>query len=108
MMRQFPEYAVDGNTGLAFVEADGVRRDLGNDSDPRTRGAYDRMVAESLADVRYSRTAPEELTVAQLADSFLEYAETHYRTASGERTTGFQKPKSALKALTHLYGDTLA
>ena len=96
----------------AFVLLDGKRTYLGEYGSPESRSAYDRAVAEYLANGRQVVTQSEDDSgtfVVEIIAAYWEYAKGHYRRKDGTSTgTPELKIRYALRPLRELYGDTPA
>ncbi len=104
-------------SGLAVVTLNGKDHYLGpwpadqRKAPPDTRDAYDRLIAEWLANGRRLPGAVEDgprLTVNELILAFWRYAEKHYRHEDGAPTSELRDYKLSLRPLRELYGPTPA
>ncbi|MGF1633825.1 MAG: hypothetical protein ACFCVE_08245, partial [Phycisphaerae bacterium] len=94
-------------TGQARVRLNGHSHYLGRYSSPDARQAYDRLIAEWLANGR--RTAAKEAaggTVAELLAGFLQHCELYYRHLDGRPTTEVDNFFQAMRPINRLYGLT--
>lgn len=101
-----PGYCLHKRTGRAYVTLNGQQRMLpGPHGSDESRGAYDRLVAEWLANGRTlagaSDTAP---TVAMIALAFWNFAQVHYRRPDGTPTGEAENYRLAIRALRKMYG----
>ena len=92
-------------SGQAVVRLGGRDHYLGTFDSPAARSAYERLVAEWLANGR--RLPDDELTVNDLILAFLVYATGYYKK-SGEHSGKIGCIKDALKPVKALYGRTPA
>ncbi len=104
-------------SGLAVVTLDGKDHYLGpwpaelRKAPPSAREAYDRLIAEWLANGRRLAGAAEDaprLTVNELILSFWRFAEQHYRHEDGTPTNELTDYRYSLRPLRELYGPTPA
>jgi integrase len=100
-------------SGLAVVTLNGKDHYLGpwpagqRKAPPAAREAYDRLIAEWLANGRRLPAAEEArpaLTVNQLILAFYRWAEGHYRREDGTSTSELRDYKLSLRPLRELYG----
>lgn len=89
----------------AFVEVGPRRVYLGAFNSPASKRKYARLVAELAAHGGVPPSDPEQLTVAEIADRFLTYAETYYRRPNVETTSEVTCCEAALKVAVEIYGD---
>lgn len=89
----------------AFVEIEGQRRYLGKFGSPEAQQAYDRTVAEWLANGRRMPVEASELRVVELCARYLDHAAIHYRKADGTPTSELRNVQRAVKELRTLYGE---
>ena len=94
--------------GRGFVELGGKRHYLGAAGAPKTKQAYDRLIATWLSNGRRLPTAPEETTVVELCRDYWTYCERYFSKAEGATSSSLGRVKQALRPLRALYGDTLA
>lgn len=98
----------------AFVLLDGKRVYLGKYGTPESRAAYDRAVAEFLANGRLAKTAREASDAAgpfvvEIIAAYWEHAKTYYRHEDGTPTGEVERNvRYALRPLRNLYGNCLA
>jgi integrase len=73
---------------------------------PSVRDAYDRVIAEWLANGRRLSDTPERpaMTVSELIVRFWQHAKSHYRRPDGTNTSELSDYKYSLRPLKHLYG----
>ncbi len=69
-----PKFRLHKPTRQGFVELDGRRIYLGRFDLPETKQRYHRTLAEWIANGRRMPVAPEETTVIELYDAFMEHA----------------------------------
>jgi len=91
----------------AFVILDGKRIYVGPYGAPETEQAYHRMVAEYLANGSRLPVAANDITVAEVAERYLTFAQGYYRK-SGLPTSEVKNIPLALRPLVKLYGRTPA
>lgn len=103
-----PSFRLHKATGQGFVEIDGARRYLGRYDLPQTKQAYHRLIAEWLANGRRLPVAPEDITVIELVDRYLDHAQNYYRLPNGEPGPGIENVRVAIRPLLELYGPTPA
>jgi hypothetical protein len=73
--RQLPKYCLHKSSGRAFVRLVGKMHYLGKYGSKASRREYDRLIAEFIANGRNDTLDPDEITVEQLAQKFLNYAD---------------------------------
>lgn len=100
---RLPKYCRHAATGQAYVTLNGQRLYLGKQDTPESREAYDRAIAEWLANGRRRPIAADDLHIAELADRYLDHAEVYYRDPDGQPGTEFTHTKLALRPLLRLY-----
>ena len=104
-----PTYRHHRPSGQAVVTLDGRDFYLGKYDSELSRAEYDRLVAEWLQSGRrlsHTADAGADLTIYELAESFLVWADTYYRK-DGRPTGECLTIRCALKPLATLYGHTL-
>jgi integrase len=111
LSRSYPRYAFHKPSGQARVQLGGRSFYLGPHGSPESRAAYDRLVAEWLANGRRppgpgpARDAPGDgLTVNEVIVRYMEFARAYYRK-SGKETREVRNVKDSLRPLRALYGD---
>jgi len=92
---------------LAFVEINGQRYYLGAHGAAASREKYYRLIAEWEASGRAGPVRPEEVTVVELANQFVKWAESYY-LKHGKPTAEPGNIKLAVRPLLKLYGRTNA
>lgn len=97
-----------GRADGAFVELDGHRVYLGRYGTPESREEYHRLLAQWSANGGRMPVKVDDLTVAELADRFIAYAEGYYRDREGNPTAEIEHVRAAMRPLTALYGRTPA
>lgn len=102
-----PSYRKHKPSGQAVVTIDCRDIYLGRYGTRESKVAYDRTIAEWLANGRRLRNA-DPLTVAEVINRFWEWAKTHYRHADGTQTSEVTQCRYALRRLNHLYATTSA
>jgi integrase len=106
-----PSYRLHKPSGQAVVTIDGRDFYLGKYGTAESRAEYDRLLAEWLACGRRlprpASPAGGDLTVNELALSFIRWAESYY-VKNGEPTTEVWNVKAAIRTLRQLYGHTPA
>jgi len=110
-MGKIPSYrrqGYDKGTDLAFVEIEGKRHYLGAYGSPTSRELYHRHIAEWEAAGRTgSSAAPQDITVTEVAEKFLVWANSYY-VKEGAPTAEPSNIAFALRPLIALYGPTSA
>ena len=113
MARRIPKYRLHKGSGQALVQIDGRRIYIGKYDSPESHEAYDRVIAEWLADSRRNApqkqksTAPgEQLTISELLLLYWRFAKTYY-VHNGEPTRELESMKEALRPVRELYGHTI-
>jgi integrase len=104
-----PSYRLHRPTGQAVVTLNGKDVYLGKHGTPESRAAFDRVIAEWLANGR-QLPAPggtRGLSVAELILAYYRFAETYYRK-NGAPTTEVEAVRASLRPLRQLYGGTPA
>ena len=111
LSNSFPSYRLHKVSGKAIVTLSGRDFYLGEYGSDDSRAAYDRRIAEWLANGR--RLVPEEVSkpapyfVTELVLGYLRFAHTYYRK-DGKLTGSIERIAVAAKLLTQMYGRTLA
>jgi integrase len=105
-----PSYCLHKATGQAVVRIDGKDYYLGKYGTPESRAAYDRTIAEWLANGRClaPKDAADALTVTQLLQAYEQHAQHYYRNEHGEPGRELENIRLALEPLRRLYGPTPA
>jgi integrase len=103
-----PSYRLHKPTGQAFVEINGRRHYLGKYELPETQRAYHTLIAEWMTNGYRLPVPPDEITMVELTDAYLEYAAIYYRDAKGNPTSTYADILSTVKKLLTLYRDILA
>ena len=111
-----PSYRRHKQSGQAIVtlpDGTGSRHDvlLGTYGTPASRAEYARVIAEWEANGRRLPPAagtPADLSVNELALTYLKHAEQHYRYPDGTTTNEYDDTKYSLRPVCHLYGHTPA
>ena len=106
-----PSYRFHKPSGQAVVTLDGRDFYLGRFGSRESRGEYDRLLAEWLANGR-RLPAPAsgqgvDMTINELILAYLRHADTYY-VKNGKPTTEPVNIRLAVRPLRKLYGDTLA
>ncbi len=106
-----PTYRLHRPSGLAVVTIGGRDVYLGEHGSPKSRAEFDRLIAEWLLNGRQSthapRDNPDDLTIAELCDRYLDWAEGYYRKL-GEATSEMDNVKRAIRTLREIYAHTAA
>lgn len=92
----------------AFVELNEQRIYLGRYGTPESREAYDRVIAEWLANGRMVPVAPQALSVVEMCDRFWEHVKTYYPSPDGGLSKECQHFKNIIRSLVRMYGTTAA
>ncbi len=103
-----PKYAKHRGSGQATVTLNGREFYLGSHGSKVSKIAYDRLVAEWLANDRRGETEPDSITVVEVVAAFLKWAKGHYRKQSGRPTGTVENYILAFRILRSHYGKTLA
>lgn len=105
-MRKPPKLCHHKATNQAYVTLAGKRVYLGRWDAPDIQTKYDRLLAEWLAG---GRTHPAEaergLLLVELLARYLDFAETYYRTPTGEIAPSIERVHTAIAGLREIYGD---
>ena len=102
-----PTYRLHKSSGQAIVTLNGQTLYLGKHGTPESRQAYDRTIAEWLAN---GRELPEirrrkDYTVAEVLLAFRKHAEKYYRRPDGTPTSEVANFALALRPVRRLYGN---
>ncbi len=92
----------------AFVVLEGKRLYLGGYGTPESRQRYDQVFHEWLGNGRQLRVDHDDITVVELAASFMKHAITYYRKPDGTPTSSLHNFRSVLRPLKRLYGPDLS
>lgn len=109
-----PIYQLHKSTGQAKVRINGKDHYLGLYGSPRSLNAYQRLLAELAANGGKMpssgrlRTSGDGVSVAELCERYLAWADRYYRRADGTRTAQWDRCKSSLKPVAAIYGDISA
>jgi integrase len=103
-----PRYRLHKPSGQGVVTLNSKDYYLGCHGTTESKAAYDRMIAEWLANGRICLTTVATITVAAVIRQFWSWAETHYRKTDGTPTSEITQCRYALRPLNHLYGTTAA
>lgn len=101
-------------SGKAVVRLNGQDHYLGVFGTPEAKAAYDRLIAEWLANGRRSTNEPEKspLSPGRVVDevllAFFQHAERHYRLPDGTPTSEVREIRHSLRPVHELYGQTPA
>jgi integrase len=110
MPSRIPSYRLHKPSGQAVVTLSGRDRYLGRHGSPESRAAYERAVAEWLAERRRpAETAPppSALTVNELLLAYWDFARAYY-VKDGQPTSEPDTIRQALRPVRELYGDARA
>ncbi len=88
-----------------FVEIDGKRHYLGRYDLQSTKQAYHAFISEWMANGHRLPVAPEEITLLELADQYLEHCEVYYRDASGNPSSTQIENVATIKKVLALYAE---
>jgi len=102
-----PSYRRHKPTGQAVVTLNGHDVYLGEHGTQASRAEYDRLIGEWLAAGRCLPRPDSDLTVAELALHYWQFA-TRYYVKNGHRSTFLSTIRLALRHLRQVYGPTLA
>ena len=109
-----PKFCQHKASGKAVVRLNGQDHYLGVYGTPEAKGAYDRLIAEWLANGRRSPTAPDAApsspgrVVDEVLLAFYRHAERHYRLPDGTPTSEVREIRHSLRPVHELYGPTPA
>jgi hypothetical protein len=110
-----PSYLLHKQSGRAravWTDQTGIRQQKllpGAYDSPESRTAFARLQLElEAAPPGHTQAARSSVTVNQVLLGFLNWAATHYRTATGEPTTEIHELKWSIKPIRELYGHTPA
>ncbi len=92
----------------AFVVLAGVRFHLGPYGSKESRGEYDRLTVEWLANGRCMAVEPDQITIAELVSRYWDYAEFYYANPNGDASSELVNYRQAFKPLIALYSETPA
>ncbi len=81
--KRTPSYRLHKPSGRAFVEIDGRRHYLGKHDLPATEQAYHALVGEWIANGYRLPVPPEEISLLEVCDAYLEHCETYYAPVGG-------------------------
>lgn len=101
-----PSYRRHKPTGQAVVTLDGRDIYLGRHGTQSSRKEYDRLIGEWLAGGRQLPKSSNDLTVAEVAASYLRWAKGYYRTKDGRPSGSMPGIKLTLRWLREVYGST--
>lgn len=99
---RLPSYRRHKPSGQAVVTINGRDIYLGKWNSSTSRGEYDRLIAEFLANGRRLRNETEP-TVVEVINAYRKFSETYYRK-NGEVTREYGCIKEVLKIVRELYG----
>jgi integrase len=102
LTRSVPSYRKHKTSGLSFVELNGHRIYLGPHGTKASKDAYDRAVAEWLANGRQVAQPSEALSIVEMCDRYRIFAERYY--VKNGRPTCLARIKQAMKCVRELYG----
>ncbi len=107
LTQAIPKYRRHKASGQAIVSIEGEDFYLGPHGTKASHLEYDRVITEWLAAGRRLPRAGQEITIAELAIRYWEFAQGYYRK-DGKPTTSLSEIKAALRPLKRLYGRTHA
>jgi integrase len=108
IQRKIPELRHHKNSGQAYARFDGKFFYFGKWDDPKTAQNYRQTIAEWLLGHSRKLTNPGDLTVLELIDRYIVYAQSYYVDDEGKTNTEFHNVRIAARVLKNLYGHTLA
>src|SRR4051812_35546675 len=97
-----PKYQKKKKGALSFVKQNGHRHYLGPHGSRASKVAFDRLVAEWLANGRQATAQSPDLTIVEICDRYRMFAETYY--VKNGKPTCLDRIKQAVKSLRELYG----
>lgn len=107
LKNRVPSYRKHKASGQAVVTLNGRTFYLGKYNSAASRGEYNRLIAEWMAEGGNFQSSPSsDYTVAELLAAFLKHAKGYYRNPDGSQTAEFEKFKYAARPLKALYGRT--
>jgi len=101
-----PKYRHHKPTGQAVVTLSGKDHYLGPWKTRASRAEYDRLIGEWLAAGRALPKPDVQLTIAELALRYLNFAKRYYRQ-DGEPTRSLERVRTSIRVLRESYGYTL-
>lgn len=102
-----PAYSRHRASGQAVVTLSGRDIYLGKYNSAASREAYNRLIAEWLANGR-ALPAQDDITVLEVLARFIDHAERYYRKPDGTPTSELANFRDAMRPLKRLYGRTPA
>ena len=98
-----PSYRLHKPSGQGFAEINGKRHYLGKYELPETQRAYHTLIAEWVPHGYRLPVPPEVITMAELADAYLEYSRVYYRDTPEKPSSTHVDNLSTIKKLLTLY-----
>ncbi len=92
-------------SGRAFIELDKRRIYLGPWGTIEATTAYHRIVAEWATNGYQLPVPPEEITIAEMLDAYMDYAEGYYCDAAGFPTSSMTECRTCARDMLTLYHD---
>jgi integrase len=102
LTKSVPNYRKHKPSGLSFVELSGTRIYLGPYGTKTSKQAYDRAIAEWLANGRRLAGHADGLTIVEMCDRYRKFAEKYY--VKNGQPTCLHRIKQAMKSLREIYG----
>jgi len=107
LVNRTPRYRKHKGSGQAVVHIDGREIYLGPHGPARRKRAFDRVVAEWLANGRHAPLSPaDDLTVVELIARYWAFAEQYHKPAPGCSDGELDGIRAVLRIVKRLYGDT--
>jgi integrase len=107
LIHRLPQARLHKPSGQARVRIDGREHYLGRFGTPEAKQAYQRLMAEHLANNRQAVAGPVQSSgpaVLEVMDAHRKHAEIHYRRRDGSETGERENYRLALRPLRQLYG----
>jgi integrase len=100
-----PSYRHHKPSGNAFIEIDGRRHYLGKYDSPESRQNYARMLGEWASNGYRLPVPTDQITLLEVADRYLEHADSYYLDSNGLPTSSLQRINRAIETALELYGN---
>jgi len=103
-----PSYRLHKQSGQAIVTLNGRDVLLGAYGSAASKAAYDRGIAEWIANGRQLSVPRFGLSLSQLIERYRQHVEAYYRRPDGSPTSEADNIRQAIRPVRKLYGSTLA